>query len=499
MKTDCTRPGAIRAPLWRPEYEHDACGVGFVADISGNPRYTTLRLAVQAVVNVTHRGAVSADGKSGDGAGILTQLPMKLLRRELERSGAGRTRFEAGDLALGMMFLPRQTAEATRAVALVNEALQHEHLSALWWRQVPVDPTALGDKALSTMPDVRQVLVPRPPAMAGAAFERAIYLARKGMEAGANHEKLDGFYIPSFSTETVVYKGLMVAPQLDKFYPDLLDPDYETALAVFHQRYSTNTFPTWHLAQPFRLLGHNGEINTLQGNANWTRAREPELTSQLWGDRVRDLAPMIQDGGSDSAQLDNVVEALLRSGRDVLHAFCMLVPEAWESMPSLDPRWRAFYEYHASVTEPWDGPAALAFATGSVAGAILDRNGLRPARYKVTEDGLITMGSEVGILDVPDERVVEKGRLGPGQMLAVDTRAHRLLRNKDIKDHLASRQTYGDWVKRHRFFLRDYLKQVNGRPTTDEAPRLELQRAFGYTSEEIQLLLQPMFENAVEP
>ena len=500
MTMDCTRPKGLRAPLWRPEYERDACGVGFVADISGRPRHATLRLAIQAVVNVTHRGALSADGKSGDGAGILTQLPIRLLQRDLARSGAGSTRFDAGDLAVGMLFLPRQTPHVNeRSVAVVNEALEREHLAALWWRRVPIDPSALGAKAQATMPDVRQVLVLRPTAMAHAAFERAIYLARKHMEACAAKEGLEGFYIPSFSTETVVYKGLMVAPQLDKFYPDLQDPEFETALAVFHQRYSTNTFPTWHLAQPFRLLGHNGEINTLQGNANWMRAREPELTSELWGDRVGDLAPFIQSGGSDSAQLDNVAEALVRSGRDVLHAFAMLVPEAWENMPALDPKWRAFYEYHASITEPWDGPAALAFATGGMAGAILDRNGLRPARYKVTDDGIVSMGSEVGILDFPDEHVVEKGRLGPGQMLAVDTRSHRILKNDEIKDALASRRPFHDWVRRYRLFMPEYLRQVNGKPIQGEPPRLEMERAFGYTNEELQLLLQPMFEDSREP
>ncbi|MSQ12314.1 MAG: glutamate synthase large subunit [Dehalococcoidia bacterium] len=500
MSKDSTKPFLPRPPLWRPEHEHDACGVGFVADLGGQPTHGILRLTVQAVVNVTHRGAVSADGKSGDGAGVLTQLPLKLLRRELLRHGVTTTRFEAGDLALGMLFLPRTEPRLTeRAVEIVNKALAREHLEPLWWRKVPVDSSALGHKALKTMPDVRQVLVLRPPAMPHSAFDRAIYLARKYMEACALTESLEGFFIPSFSPETVVYKGLMVAPQLDKFYPDLRDPDFETAHAVFHQRYSTNTFPTWQLAQPFRLLGHNGEINTLQGNRNWIRAREPELTSELWGDRVRELIPLIQEGGSDSAQLDNVAEALMLSGRDVLHTFAMLVPEAWESMPALDPRWRAFYEYHASLTEPWDGPAALAFATGAIAGAIVDRNGLRPARYKITDNGIVSMGSEVGILDFPEEHIVEKGRLAPGQMLAVDTKARRLLKNADIKDRLAAQHPYGEWVRRRRFFLPDYLKKVDGKFPKGVEPSLVLQRAFGYTSEETRLLLKPMVEEGKEP
>ncbi|MBI4233678.1 MAG: glutamate synthase subunit alpha, partial [Chloroflexi bacterium] len=484
-------------PLYNPAFERAACGVGFIADVSGAQRHAILQLAIQAVVNLTHRGAVSADGKSGDGAGILTQVPIKLMNRELAPRGllVGKD----GDLGVGMFFFPQVASAREACLRSASDALKAEGLEVAVWRQVPLDTTALGAKALQTMPDIRQALVLRPPAMAEEAFRRALYLARKGMEARVREAGVADFYLPSFSNRTLVYKGLLVAPQLARLYRDLEDPSYETCLAVFHQRYSTNTFPNWFLAQPFRFLGHNGEINTLQGTANWMRAREPELASAAWGQRVRDLTPVIQPGGSDSAQLDNVLEALVLSGRDVLHTVCMLIPEAWENMPDLDPRWRAFYEYHACLTEPWDGPAALAFSDGILAGGALDRNGLRPARYKISQDGIVTMASEVGVLELDDKRIVEKGRLGPGQMLAVDTVAHRILKNADIKDALADRRPYGEWVRRHLFSLPGYIKQVDGSPLPEANPDPQLQRVFCYTSEELNLLLTPLVAEAKEP
>src|SRR5688500_12075489 len=414
------RPPGAEGTLYDPRFEHDACGVGFVADSSGKPSHGIVAKALESVVNLTHRGAVSADARSGDGAGILTQLPRTLLLGELERMGVRGA--DPARLAVGMLFLPRSGPAAERVKALVAEELGAAGLDLLGWRRVPVDPSVLGEKAFHTQPTIEQALVSSRTNISEGQYDRMLLLVRKAAERRAEAEGIDDFYVPSLSARTVVYKGLFVAPQLRGFYLDLQSPEYRSALAVFHQRYSTNTFPNWQLAQPFRMLAHNGEINTLQGNRNWMRARENAFRSSVWGEAVGRLAPIVWDEGSDSASLDEALELVELSGRDLLHAMMMLVPEAWENMPHMVPAWRAFYEYHAALTEPWDGPAALAFSDGHVAAATLDRNGLRPARYKVTGDGLVIVASEVGTIEIPDEDVVEKGHLGPGQMIAVDTR-----------------------------------------------------------------------------
>ena len=485
--------------LYRPDYEHDACGVGFVADISGHRSFSILNMAIESAVNLAHRGAVSADAKTGDGAGVLTQIPTKLFRQELDRLGR-HLPDSPRDLAVGMIFLPQgEEQNLGKRLSLIEECIAKRGLILLGWRQVPVNPQVLGDKALATMPNIRQVLIGRPQAMSTDCYRRTIYLVRKDIEARTREDDIEDLYIPSFSNTTLVYKGLIVSTQLRNFYLDLQDPDYETALAIFHQRYSTNTFPNWILAQPFRFLAHNGEINTLQGNRNWMRAREPELSSSLWGDRISSLSPIVVPGGSDSASLDNTLEVLNLSGRGLLHTMAMLVPEAWENMPSMIPQWRAFYEYHACLTEPWDGPAALAFSDGDIVGACLDRNGLRPARYKVTDDNIIVMGSEVGILSMDDSRVVEKGRLGPGQMIAVDTINKRLLKNPEIKDRLASMRPFGQWLEKHLFSLDKYVQARDGHSLPKEDPDLSMMRAFGYTSEELNLIINPMMTEAREP
>jgi len=484
--------------LYHPDLEHDACGVGFVADISGHRSHGILERAVESVVNLTHRGAVSADMRTGDGAGILTQLPHKLLSRDLEKSGARLPK--PADLAVGMLFLPRDTAARERCQQIVEQVVAGNALRLLAWRDVPVDSAVLGAHALSTQPVIRQVLLGRADGLSDSAFERTLFLARKQIERQVTEAGIPDFYIPSFSHQTVVYKGLFVAPQLAAFYADLRDKSFAVSLAVFHQRYSTNTFPNWYLAQPFRFLGHNGEINTLQGNRNWIRAREPQLQSQVWKERVADLRPLIQPGGSDSANLDNVLETLVMSDRDVLHAMTMMAPEAWENMPNLDPAWRAFYEYHACLSEPWDGPAALAFSDGVTVGACLDRNGLRPARYKVADDGIVSMASEVGVIDMDDRRVIRKGRLGPGEMIAVDTRKGVLLTNKEIKDALAARRPYGEWVNRNLFRLAGFQpRPQDGHLLGQEPDLLRRQSAFAYTSEEMNLVLKPMFVEGKEP
>ncbi|HEY8478106.1 MAG TPA: glutamate synthase large subunit [Chloroflexota bacterium] len=484
--------------LYDPRFEHDACGVGFVADVSGRPSHAVIAYAIESVINVTHRGAVSADGKSGDGAGIMTQIPRRLLRREVERLGYRVSPDDA--FAVGMVFFPRDASARARCQRAVEEALDRHGLDLLTWRAVPVDPSVLGDKARRTQPDIQQAIVPKPAGLSAAAFERTLYLVRKDIERFAAAHGVQDLYVPSFSHRTVVYKGLFVAPQLSAFYTDLRDPEYESALAVFHQRYSTNTFPNWFLAQPFRMLAHNGEINTLQGNRNWMRAREPELESPVWGDEIAKLLPIIWEEGSDSASLDNALELLALSGRDILHAMMMLVPEAWENMPNMDPLWRSFYEYHASLSEPWDGPAALAFTDGTIVAAALDRNGLRPARYKITTRGLVVVASEVGTIDIPEEEIAEKGRLGPGQMIAVDTASQRILKNEEIKTEVASRQPYGEWVTRQVYRLAASVEVSNGKQTDPEdAALLRQQRLFGYTNEDVKFIVQPMGADGKEP
>ncbi|MDQ3703361.1 MAG: glutamate synthase subunit alpha, partial [Chloroflexota bacterium] len=432
--------------LYDPNFEHDACGVGFVAKISGEPSHRVLALGLESVANVTHRGAVGADANTGDGAGVLTQLPRRFFARELERLGVSGV--APADIAVAMVFFPADAEVKARCASIIERACDRHGLRRLAWRSVPVNAEVLGAKARATQPEIEQLILGRPMGLDDDDFERVLYLSRKEIERRVAKEGIGSFYIPSMSLRTIVYKGLVVPPQLAGFFLDLADPVYETALCVFHQRYSTNTFPTWFLAQPLRMLAHNGEINTEWGNRNWMAARESDLASPLWGQDVEWLKPICVSGGSDSAALDNALEAVQRSGRDVLHSMMMLVPEAWEHMPDMDPARRAFYEYSACLIEPWDGPAALAFSDGRFVSAALDRNGLRPARYKVTRDGLVVMASEVGVVEIDDADVVEKGRLGPGEMIAVDTETGRLLYNAEIKREVAARRPYGEWLKR---------------------------------------------------
>ncbi|MFQ5830891.1 MAG: glutamate synthase central domain-containing protein, partial [Candidatus Methylomirabilia bacterium] len=484
-------------PSFRPEAPRDACGVGFVADMSGQRSYAILQMGIESVINLTHRGAVSADGKTGDGAGMLTQVPHRLFHRDLAKQGI--TLPDPSDLGVGMLFFPGRDPEARELCRrIVTGSIARRGIQVLAWRPVPVDLEALGEQGRASAPQIEQVLMGCPPGMGDEEYERLLYLCRKEIEEQIWGERIQDFYIPSFSHQTLVYKGLFVAPQLPRFYRDLQDPSYETALVVFHQRYSTNTFPTWFLAQPFRLLAHNGEINTLQGNQNWMYAREKELRSAVWGDEVSRLRPILAPGGSDSANLDNAIEALVMSGRDVRHAFMMLAPEAWENQPGMDPEVRAFYEYHACITEAWDGPAALAFSDGLTVGATLDRNGLRPARYEVTEDGIVLMASEVGVIELEDRKVVMKGRLGPGQMIAVDTRKGILQLDEEIKREMSRRRPYGEWLAKHLFRL-DVPAPLTP-PTPENGIALWRQQvAFGYTNEEIELVLKPMFMEKKEP
>jgi glutamate synthase domain-containing protein 2/glutamate synthase domain-containing protein 1/glutamate synthase domain-containing protein 3 len=472
--------------LYDPAHEHDACGVGFVASIKGQRSNKILRHALTCVCSLIHRGAMDADAKTGDGAGILTQIPHRLFRYEVEKMG--HKLFQDSDLGIGMMFLPNDPYTQARCRHITETVLNEHKLFIFGWRVVPVNTGVLGEKALKTCPDIEQVLIgrPDPSVLSDDQFERKLFLCRNQIEDQAESEGIKGFYIPSFSSRTVVYKGLLAAPTLEKFYLDLRDPNYQTALAVFHQRYSTNTFPTWPLSQSCRMLSHNGEINTVQGNRLWTKAREPELKSPLFGDAIKKLRPIIQPGGSDSSSLDNALELLVMGGRDLLHAMLMLVPAAWQGDPSVPADVKDFYEYHQTLNEPWDGPAALVFSDGRTIGACLDRNGLRPSRYKITEDGLICLGSEVGLLTIDDNKVIEKGRLGPGEMIAIDTEKGILLRNEEIKSCYAKRQPYGTW-------LRDNIRDIVSKPSLDAqaspgATLLQQQLAAGYNEEEIDTL-----------
>ncbi len=502
--------------LYSPEFEHDACGVGFVASTHGECSNRLLRLGLTSLCNLNHRGAIDSDSKTGDGAGLLTQIPYAIFRKEVERMGY--TLEKDSDLAVGFLFLPHDNAYAqARCKTIVEEVLEERNLFLLGWREVPINLRVLGDKAQATMPRIEQALIERGPGITGDEYERILFLARNQIEKRVSVEGIRNFYVPSFSHRSIVYKGLLLSPSLETFYRDLKRPDYETGLCIFHQRYSTNTFPTWSLSQPFRMLAHNGEINTLRGNRAWMHAREAELQADFWGGDIGLLRPIIQPGGSDSASLDNALEALVMSGRHLLHAMTMLVPPAWDE-ETISPELKAFYEYHRCINEPWDGPAALIFSDGTTVGACLDRNGLRPARYQLTDDGILWLASETGAVEFGDHVIIEKGRLAPGEMIAVDTRAKRLLRDSDIKENLARKQPYGDWVRDHLIDLAarttdllptgdagelDCLKQssskdVSGKTGAESIGLLRRQIAFGYSADEIELVLRPMMEKGVE-
>ncbi len=475
--------------------ERANCGTGFIAQLNGQPSHAILRDALATLNRLAHRGAIAADARTGDGAGVLTQIPHRFFAHELECLGLVAP--ARGDLAVGVFFLPRTNVTArVQAKQIIQAVFETHHLPILAWRPVPIDLDVLGDHARSICPHIEQVLLARPPHLAaGLAFERALVVARKEIERRARVAELEPFYIPSLSSRTIVYKGLLISFQLANFYADLRDPAYETAIALFHQRYSTNTFPNWERAQPFRFLCHNGEINTLQGNITWMRAREPYLASNLFDD-AQSLLPVIDPTGSDSAMLDNALELLALAGRDLVHAQLMLMPEAWEQIDDLPEAWKAFYRYHSTLMEPWDGPAAVAYSDGQIAGIALDRNGLRPVRYLVTDEGLIVAASEAGALEVDPARIVEKGKLGPGQCLVVDVTHGKLWHDADIKNHYATRQPYQQWLD----------AQMKRLPVTSSAPRkgegvsvTRQQALFGYTDEELVVVLRPMAIGATEP
>ncbi len=487
--------------LFDPRQEHDACGVGFVASTNG-PSHEVLEHGLVALGRLAHRGAADADGKTGDGAGILVQVPQELVVREYARLGGRRQR--ARSLGVGVFFLPRGAA-AWAARTAVEHALAAEGLGDAVWRTVPTMDGALGPRALATRPSIMQLLVPRPVRLGAEPFERRLYRARRRAERafGLLGAAARDCHVVSFSARTMVYKGLMLAAQLAAFYPDLADPGFVTAGVIYHQRYSTNTTPSWRRAQPFRRLAHNGEINTLQGNVNWMRARQADLRSSRWAGLGEALWPVVDPETSDSGMLDNVVEFLHLSGRDLRQIMMMLVPEAWEGIPDLPAARREFYHFQACLVEPWDGPAALVFGDGRLFGAVLDRNGLRPMRYAITADGWVAAGSEAGAVALDPARVTRYGKLGPGEILCVDLGTGRVLQNEDVKDEVSARHPYGRWLGEHLVRIGQGSEasaaEASPEPELPDRVRLQqLQRAFAYTHEEIVHLIRPMVEHGKE-
>jgi glutamate synthase (NADPH/NADH) large chain len=485
--------------LYHPSLEHDACGIGFVASVKGHKSHEIIVKGIRVLINLTHRGACGCDPETGDGAGVLIQIPHKFFARECAKLGF--TLPAPGEYGVGMTFLPVDRQPRLQCEGIIERIVREEGLSVLGWRDTPIEGTAIGRVARASQPYIQQIFVGHAKGMTEDQLERKLYVVRKRVETEittSDVEDKDFFYIPSLSARTIVYKGLLLAPQIANFYPELSDPDVMSALCLVHQRFSTNTFPTWQLAHPFRYIGHNGEINTVKGNVNWMHARQSVLASPLFGDDIKKLFPIIQPNGSDSAAFDNALELLLMAGRPIQHAMAMLIPEAWSSNPHMNPEKKAFYEYHASLMEPWDGPAAIAFTDGRVIGATLDRNGLRPARYLVTHDDTIIMASETGVLPVKPEDVKLKGRLQPGKMLLVDTVEGRIISDKEVKKQLYSRKPYELWLQENQITL-DQLPDPPREHGTDRETILSRQRAFGYTDEDMRMIIGPMAEKGEEP
>ncbi|MDO8351513.1 MAG: glutamate synthase large subunit [Gallionella sp.] len=485
--------------LYDPRQERDACGVGFVAHIKGKKSHDMVSQGLQILENLTHRGATGADPLAGDGAGILLQIPDAFLRVHCTRLGMVLP--GEGSYGVGMLFLPTDAAARAACEQIIADRIAAEGQSVLGWRDVPVDSSILGEGVRLVEPVVRQVFIGRGANCADTdAFERKLFVIRKLVEHAVKVlPNAQGFYIPSLSARTIVYKGMLLADQVGKYYPDLQDSTVVSALALVHQRFSTNTFPTWDLAHPFRMIAHNGEINTVRGNVNWMAARHAAMSSKILGADLEKLWPLIDEGQSDSACFDNALELLVAGGYSLPHAMMLLIPEAWAGNPLMDEERRAFYEYHAALMEPWDGPAAVAFTDGKMIGATLDRNGLRPARYLITDDDVVLLASEMGVLNIPQHKVVKKWRLQPGKMFLIDMEAGRIVDDVELKNQLAKAKPYRDWIAQSRFFLGD-MPEVVGRDSSRlQESLLDTQQAFGYSQEDIKFILAPMAAAGEEP
>ncbi|RMD60654.1 MAG: glutamate synthase large subunit [Alphaproteobacteria bacterium] len=485
-----------REGLYDPREEHESCGVGLVAAIDGKPRREVVEAGIAALKAVWHRGAVDADGKTGDGAGIHVEIPQDFFREHVARTGhnPGATR-----IAVGMIFLPRTDfAAQERCRVLVEREILNYGYTIYGWRQVPVNTDVIGEKAENARPEIEQIMIANSRGTPERQFEIDLYVIRRRIERAAESESIKDFYICSLSCRSIIYKGMFLAEQLDAFYPDLRDDRFASSFAIFHQRYSTNTFPTWRLAQPFRVLAHNGEINTLKGNVNWMKAHECRLASAELGAHIEELKPVVQPGASDSAALDAVFELMVRANRDLPMVKTMLIPEAWREDDPIPDAHKQLYSYCNAVMEPWDGPAAVCGYGGRWVMAGMDRNGLRPLRYAITRGGLLFAGSETGMVRLPEPEIVEKGRLGPGQMIAVDLQAGRLYKDRELKDYLASRRPFGDWV-RNITRIDDLIRSDHGEPARLERDELRRRQvAYGQTMEDMELILHPMVEDAKE-
>jgi len=481
--------------LYDPRQEHDACGVGFVAHIKGKKSHDMVSQGLQILENLTHRGATGADPLAGDGAGILLQIPDAFFRAQCLISGL----VLPARYGLGMLFLPKDNAARSICEQIIADKIATEGQILLGWRDVPVDSSILGESVKLVEPMVRQVFIGCGENCADTdAFERKLFVIRKTAEhAVSNQLGAKKFYIPSLSSRTIVYKGMLLADQVGKYYPDLQDESLISALALVHQRFSTNTFPSWDLAHPFRMIAHNGEINTVRGNVNWMEARHAAMSSNLLGEDLEKLWPLIVDGQSDSACFDNALELLVAGGYSLPHAMMLLIPEAWAGNPLMDEERRAFYEYHAALMEPWDGPAAVAFTDGRMIGATLDRNGLRPARYLITDDDVVLLASEMGVLNIPQHKVVKKWRLQPGKMFLIDMEAGRIIDDEELKNQLATARPYRQWIEKSRIFLGDL--QAGASDTPLNASLLDTQQAFGYSQEDLKFILAPMVNAGEEP
>ncbi|MEB3310503.1 MAG: glutamate synthase-related protein [Snowella sp.] len=498
--TMTTAQNAIASPQpflgqpWLVE-ERDACGVGFIADVNGQKSHKLVQQALKALGCLEHRGGCSADSDSGDGAGVMTAIPREILAAWFTQRNLPMPAEE--QLGVGMVFLPQEPVAREVARGYVEEVVRAEHLSVIGWREVPVKPEVLGIQARANQPHIEQILVTCPQGLSGDELDRRLYIARSAV----GKKLADDFYICSFSCRTIVYKGMVRSVILGEFYLDLQNPAYQSTFAVYHRRFSTNTMPKWPLAQPMRLLGHNGEINTLLGNINWMAARERNLTAQGWTSaELQSLTPIVNPANSDSYNLDSVMELLVRTGRSPLEAAMILVPEAYQNQPDLKehPEITDFYEFYSGLQEPWDGPALLVFSDGKIVGAGLDRNGLRPARYSITQDGYIVVSSEAGVVDLPETEIVEKGRLAPGQMIAVDLQNHEILKNWDIKQRIAQKYPYGEWIQLNR---QDIKSETFSEKAlfNDPAQVLQQQTAFGYTAEDLELIIISMASQGKEP
>jgi glutamate synthase (ferredoxin) len=492
------RPG--KQGLYDPRHEHDACGIGFVVDMKGRPTHRIIEQGLEVLRKLDHRGATGAEPNTGDGAGILLQIPHEYLVRVCKSVSI--TLPGRGHYGTGLVFLPRNPAQRRRLENHLAQIIRSEGQHFLGWRTIPTNNTHLGDTAKSCEPFIRQIFIGRSPKVADElAFERKLYVIRKRASHEVVSEGLGGadmWYQPSLSSRTLVYKGMLLTTQLDDYFLDLREPDLKTAIALVHSRFSTNTFPSWDRAHPYRYIAHNGEINTLRGNVNWMHARQALFDSDLFGDDIKKILPVINPNGSDSAMFDNTLELLHLAGRSLPHAIMMMIPEPWSNHKTMDSDRRAFYQYHSCLMEPWDGPAAIAFTDGKLIGTILDRNGLRPARYYITKDDLVILASEAGVLDnIPPSEIATKGRLQPGRMFLVDTLKGCILDDEQVKDQLATEYPYRQWLKTHLVHLND-LPPAPDLPAPDPDTLKQRQLAFGYTHEDERAILTPMARDGVE-